>query len=187
MEQKLPYIHNMIGWNYRMTEMQSAIGLAELARMDDWNMPTRKRNGAIVRDALKGLPQVKYVPVDTEERRNGWYTMAYSLDIENMTCDIMQFVQACCEEGAPVWKVFWPQCHTERAFREHTSFGASGFPFKSSEYTDPKSSDYSNVDVPNALWHETHTFTCFPFPSYSEDDMHQVANAVVKVIEAYSK
>jgi len=29
LEQKLPYIHNMVGWNYRMTEMQSAIGLAE--------------------------------------------------------------------------------------------------------------------------------------------------------------
>ncbi len=32
LEQKLPYIHNRIGWNYRMTEMQSAIGLAELDR-----------------------------------------------------------------------------------------------------------------------------------------------------------
>ena len=39
LEQHLPYIHNRVGWNYRMTEMQSAIGLAELARMDDWNMP----------------------------------------------------------------------------------------------------------------------------------------------------
>ena len=39
LEQKLPYIHNMVGWNYRMTEMQSAIGLAELDRMDNWNMP----------------------------------------------------------------------------------------------------------------------------------------------------
>ena len=44
LEQKLPYIHNMVGWNYRMTEMQSAIGLAELARMDTWNMPRRRRN-----------------------------------------------------------------------------------------------------------------------------------------------
>ena len=39
LEQKLPYIHNRVGWNYRMTEMQSAIGLAELERMDNWNMP----------------------------------------------------------------------------------------------------------------------------------------------------
>ena len=27
MEQKLPYIHTRLGWNYRMTEMQSVIGL----------------------------------------------------------------------------------------------------------------------------------------------------------------
>ena len=39
LEQKLPYIHNMVGWNYRMTEMQSAIGLAELERIDTWNLP----------------------------------------------------------------------------------------------------------------------------------------------------
>jgi dTDP-4-amino-4,6-dideoxygalactose transaminase len=48
LEQKLPYIHNMVGWfNYRMTEMQAVIGLAELDRMDDWNMPRRRRNAQI--------------------------------------------------------------------------------------------------------------------------------------------
>ncbi|MBD3307910.1 aminotransferase class I/II-fold pyridoxal phosphate-dependent enzyme, partial [candidate division KSB3 bacterium] len=57
LEQKLPYIHNMVGWNYRMTEMQSAIGLAELERIDTWNLPTRKRNAHIIMDALRDLPQ----------------------------------------------------------------------------------------------------------------------------------
>lgn len=42
MEQKLSYIHNMVGWNYRMTEMQSAIGIAELERID-WNITNRKK------------------------------------------------------------------------------------------------------------------------------------------------
>src|SRR5512141_1375784 len=106
LEQKLPYIHNMIGWNYRMTEMQSAIGLAELERIDSWNMPTRRRNAHILIDRLSQLPQVKYFPVDTPERRNGWYVLAFSLDIERMTCDIQQFAKACVAEGAPVWKVF---------------------------------------------------------------------------------
>ena len=187
MEQKLPYIHNMIGWNYRMTEMQSAIGLAELERIDTWNLPARKRNAHIIIDALKDLPQVKFVPIDTDERKNGWYLLAFSLDIENMTCDIDRFVQAAGAEGAPVWKVFWPQCHTERAFSERNSFGKSGFPFNSTEYADPESVDYSNVDVPNAIWHQGHTFTCFAFPTFTEDDMKQVADAIVKVIKAYSK
>ena len=170
LEQKLPYIHNMVGWNYRMTEMQSAIGIAELERIDTWNLPNRRRNCLIIIDAIKDLPQVKYIPVDTDERQNGWYVMAFSLNIEEMACDIAQFVAACGAEGAPCWKVFWPQCHTERAFKQHNSFSKSGFPFKSKEYTNPESVDYSKVEVPNAVWHQDHTFTCFAFPTYDEWD-----------------
>lgn len=187
MEQKLPYIHNMIGWNYRMTEMQSAIGLAELERIDTWNFPMRRRNAKIIIDRLKQYPQVKHFPIDTPERRNGWYVMAFSLDIENMKCNIRQFVNAVVAEGAPCWKVFWPQCHTEKAFTEKRAFGRSGFPFTSNEYTDPTSVDYSKVEVPNARWHEEHTFTCFAFPTCSEEDMHQIADALEKVIKTYSK
>ena len=186
LEQKLPYIHNMVGFNYRMTEMQSAIGLAELERIDSWNMPMRRRNGRIIKERLEKNPKIIYTPVDTPERRNGWYAMAFSLDVDSMDCDIQQFVAAAAAEGAPVWKVFWPQCHTERAFMEKRAFGKSGFPFTSKEYTLPSSVDYGSVEVPNALWHETHTFTCFGFPTSTEEDMHQIADAVEKVIEAYS-
>ncbi len=186
LEQKLPYIHNRVGWNYRMTEMQSAIGLAELERMDSWNMPRRRRNAHILMDALGALPQVKYMPIDAPERQNGWFVCAFSLDIENMQCDIQQFVQAAAAEGCPCWKVFWPQCHTERAFVEHHGFGNSGFPFESKEYTDLGKVDYSAVEVPNARWHESHTFTCFAFPTFSEEDMEQIAAGLVKTIKAYS-
>jgi dTDP-4-amino-4,6-dideoxygalactose transaminase len=187
LEQRLPYIHNMVGWNYRMTEMQSAIGLAELERIDTWNLPNRRRNARIIIDSIKDLPRVVHTPIDTEERRNGWYVMAFSLDIENMTCDIDQFVAACAAEGAPSWKVFWPQCHTEKAYRQQNSFGKSGFPFTSKEYTDPESVDYSKVEVPNAVWHQSHTFTCFAFPTYTEEDCRQIGLALAKVIKAYSK
>jgi len=187
LEQKLPYIHNMVGWNYRMTEMQSAIGLAELDRMETWNMPRRRRNAQIILDALKDEPLIKYRPVDTPERRNGWFVMAFSLDIENMNCDIHEFVKAVGAEGAPCWKVFWPQCHTERAFRDHNAFGKSGFPFKSKEYTDASHADYSRVEVPNAVWHQNHTFTCFAFPTFEPYHCEQIGEALRKVIRACAK
>jgi dTDP-4-amino-4,6-dideoxygalactose transaminase len=186
LEQKLPYIHNRVGWNYRMTEMQSAIGLSELERIDTWNLSRRKRNAHILMDKLGELPQVKYMPIDTEARQNGWFVCAFSLDVDSMGCDISQFVKAAGAEGAPCWKVFWPQCHTERAFTERHGFGDSGFPFTSKEYTDAASVDYSKVEVPNAKWHEKHTFTCFAYPTFEEEDMVQIADAVVKVIKAYS-
>jgi hypothetical protein len=45
----------------------------------------------------------------------------------------------------------------------------------------------AEVDVPNARRHETNTFTCFAYLTFSENDMHQIADALEKVIRAYSK
>jgi dTDP-4-amino-4,6-dideoxygalactose transaminase len=186
MEQKLSYIHNLVGWNYRMTEMQSAIGLAELDRMDTWNIPRRRRNARIILDALADEPLILTRPIDTPERQNGWYVMAFSLDVGMMRCDINQFVKVLAAEGAPCWKVFWPQCHTERAFTEANAFGRSGFPFKSREFTDRTAVDYSRVSVPNALWHQSHTFTCFAYPTYEPHHCEQIGEAIKKVIRAFT-
>jgi hypothetical protein len=75
----------------------------------------------------------------------------------------------------------------QRAFREFNSFGRSGFPFRSIEYADPASVDYAKVEVPNALWHEDHTFACFGYPTFTEEDVRQIAGALVKVIKAFAK
>lgn len=48
MEQALPYIHRQVGFNYRMTEMQSAIGLKELEKLDSWNLPQRRKSGELL-------------------------------------------------------------------------------------------------------------------------------------------
>jgi dTDP-4-amino-4,6-dideoxygalactose transaminase len=187
LEQKLPYIHNRVGWNYRMTEIQSTIGLCELDRIDTWNMPRRRRNAQVLLDALRGVPQVLHLPVDTPQRRNGWYVFPITLDIDNMTCDIKRFVAALGAEGAPCWRVFWPQCHTEKAFQEHCGMGRANFPFRSKEYTTASSADYSKVAVPNATWHEGHTFVTFIFPTYTRKNMKEIAAAIRKVIAAYAQ
>ena len=187
LEQKLPYIHHRVGWNYRMTEMQSMIGLCELDRIDTWNMPRRRANAQVLLDALRDVPQVLHLPVDTPERRNGWYVFPITLDIDRMGCDIQQFVTALGAEGAPCWRVFWPQCHTEKAFQKHRGLGRASFPFKSREYTTPSSVDYSKVEVPNSTWHEAHTFVTFIFPTYTRKNMKEIAVAIRKVIDAYAR
>jgi len=187
MEQKLPYIHTMVGWNYRMTEMQSAIGLCELDRIDTWNMPRRRRNAGILMDMLADVPQILYLPVDTPERRNGWYVFPITLDMKKMTCDVATFLEALGAEGAPCWKVFWPQSHTEQAYREHNGFGFSKFPFRSREYASRASVAYAKTKVPNSKWHQTRTFITFIFPTYEEEHMKQIALAIKKVIAAFAK
>ena len=115
-------------------------------------------------------------------------TAAAALDLIHMEVEDLPACYdraAATAEGCPCWKVFWPQCHTERAFTQRKGFGNSGFPFTSTEYTDPESVDYGKVEIPNALWHESHTFTCFAYPTLTEGDMKQIATGLVKVIKAY--
>jgi dTDP-4-amino-4,6-dideoxygalactose transaminase len=166
--------------------MQSAIGLAELDRMDSWNMPCRRRNAGILMKELADIPQILHLPVDTPERKNGWYVFPITLDMDRMRCDMTTFLAALGAEGAPCWNVFWPQCHTEAAYRNHKAFGHTGFPFTSKEYTDPASVEYGRVNVENALWHQTRTFITFVFPTYEEEHMYGIAAAIKKVIGAYA-
>ena len=77
-----------------MTEMQSAIGLSGAGANGRWNMPTRSPQRHIVMDALYEIT-ADQVHADRHTRAaRRWFTMAFSLDIENMKCDIMQFVKA---------------------------------------------------------------------------------------------
>ena len=74
----------------------------------------------------------------------------------------------------------------QKAWQLRQPSSSSGFPFTSREYADPASVDYSRVEVPNALWHQDHTFTCFAFPTFTEADCQQIGQALVKVVKAYS-
>ncbi|HVX21082.1 MAG TPA: DegT/DnrJ/EryC1/StrS family aminotransferase [Acidimicrobiales bacterium] len=48
------YQYEVAGHNYRMTELQAAIGLSQLPHLDDWTS-ARQRHAQILRDALSGI------------------------------------------------------------------------------------------------------------------------------------
>ena len=52
------WLHDSFGSNYRMTEMQAAIGLVQLGKLPSW-IAARRRNAAILNDALAGLASVR--------------------------------------------------------------------------------------------------------------------------------
>jgi dTDP-4-amino-4,6-dideoxygalactose transaminase len=102
LESKLMYIHSRVGFNYRMTEAQSAIGLAELERFDSWNMPARRRNGRLIIEGLKNHPVVLHTPPDTEERKNAFWWCPLVIDIDKLTCTTKEFVAAINTDYAKV-------------------------------------------------------------------------------------
>ena len=188
LEGKLPYIHNMVGFNYRLTEMQSAIGIKELERFDSWNLPRRQRNGSVLIEELKDFPLVFQLPIhNQDEKTNGFFVFPLVLDIDKMNCTIEQFRDALTAEKVPVWRCFWPQSYKEKAYQGLKGFGRADFPFKSSEYTNPDSVKYTEVSCPNAAWLEQRTFITLCHPLLEEEHMKLIAKAIKKVVSAYAR
>lgn len=59
-----------LGYNYRMTDMQAALGLSQFQRLDDF-IAARRKHVARYRELLSGLPVV--LPVEAEEGNSAWH------------------------------------------------------------------------------------------------------------------
>ena len=187
LEEKLPYIHRRVGFNYRMTEMQSMIGLCELKRFDNWNLKRRFEYAAMYDKALTGLKGIKAVPVNTAERKNAywWYPILLDLDVVDITAK--EFIKELIGMGIPCSGILWPESYLEQAYQEGVGFGDAHFPFKSKEYTDPKTVDYSKVVCPVARSLRDQTVSLFLHPSWEKEHIEKVIEAIKVVIAKHSK
>ena len=185
LEQKLPYIHERIGFNYRMTEIQSVVGLYELKRLDTYHLKRRRENGEYLLDRLKNHPAVQYLPPHSEERKNAFWWFPIVMNSESIRVTVREFIEALKAEGVPVMPVQWPQAYKEKAYSEHRGFGKYNFPFESKEYTNPLSVDYANWVCPNAKWLEERTLAFPMHPVYEIKHIQLMFEAFNKVYEHY--
>ena len=179
-----PYVHRRVGYNFRMTEMQSAIGLGELARYDSWNLPRRRRLGRALIDALAGHPLVRFAPVDTEERRNSFWLAPFVLREDKLTVPVSQFIKAVQAEGAGAYAIFWPEMYREAAYLERRGFGERNYPFD-----DPANErvDWLKVDCPVAREMARGTIAFWTHPTYTMRHISADVKAFEKVAAEYMK
>ena len=73
-----PYIHESLGSNYRLTEMQSAIGIHQLSKMKSWTS-ARQRNAKIFLNAIQGLDIINS-PILPKNYQHAWYKLYLTLN-----------------------------------------------------------------------------------------------------------
>jgi dTDP-4-amino-4,6-dideoxygalactose transaminase len=68
------WLHHSFGSNWRMTEMQAALGRAQLARLPEW-LATRRRHAAILTEGLRRLPGLRVTepPAEIEHAYYKYY------------------------------------------------------------------------------------------------------------------
>ncbi len=187
LEEKLPYIHRRVGFNYRMTEMQSVIGLCELRRFDSWNLKRRFEYADMYDKAFAGLRGIKAIPVNNEERKNAYWWYPILIDLDVVDIPAKDFIKELIGMGIPCSGILWPESYLEQAYQDGVGFGTAQFPFKSKEYTDPATVDYSKVVCPVARSLRDQTVSLFLHPSWERCHIEKVIEAVKAVIAKHSK
>ena len=172
------YVHRRVGYNFRMTEIHSAIGLGELRRFDTWNLPRRKKLGKALVSGLSGHPLVKYAPVDTPERENSFWLVPFVLETTRLKCSMAQFVSAVQAEGANACPVLWPEMYQEEAYVSRRGFGRADYPFGDPAH---RAIDYAKCHC--AMAHEiaNATISFWTHPTYTLAHIHADIRAFEKV------
>ena len=100
------------GTNLRMTEMQAAIGIRQLAKLPEWSA-ARRRNSLIMQDALRGIPGIR-VP-ETPEGHAHYRCVAFT-DGNDAAGVRDRLLQALHASGIPAMHGSCSEIYREQAF-----------------------------------------------------------------------
>ena len=124
------------GMNYRMTELQGAVGLAQLRRLPRL-MAARRRTAEAFCKALAEIPGLRPHAV-APPLNPSWWKVDFGIDEETLGVTLDDFFGALLVEGVPVSRHYLDVPIYECDFlRQRQTFGKSGYPLNSFDTTVP--------------------------------------------------
>jgi perosamine synthetase len=115
--------HDRLGFNYRLSDLACALGLAQLERLDDM-LAGRARVAASYGEALGGIEGLTLPCPETGRVRRGWFVYVVQLP---RGFDRDGVVRAMYERGMPT-KPYFPAVHLMSFYRERFGHREGEFP-----------------------------------------------------------
>lgn len=122
----LKNITNLVGFNFRMTELSAAIGLAQLKKIDRL-VDSRERIGTRLTQATRGLPGLT-PPLVRDGCRHVYYVWSARYDANQTGIIREKVVEALVAEGLPVYQGYVAPLYRLPLFRNRRAIGDKGWP-----------------------------------------------------------
>lgn len=121
---KQRFIHEELGWNLRFTNLQAAIGLAQLERLDEF-VARKRAMGAAYTELLKDTANIQLPLAQTAYAENIYWVYALVLDEAcGNAVDMMQKLQ---KHKIGTRPFFWPM-HEQPVFQKMGLFKGEQYP-----------------------------------------------------------
>jgi dTDP-4-amino-4,6-dideoxygalactose transaminase len=115
------WLHDSFGTNWRITEMQSAIGRLQLRKLPTWS-ERRRCNASILLDGLEQVPGIRVPrpPTDVEHAYYRWYAYIEPQDLRS-SWNRDRIVAEICDRGVPCLSGSCPEIYLEAAFERSSN------------------------------------------------------------------
>lgn len=157
-DDELYYVHNEIGYNYRMTTVQACLGIGQLERLEDF-IKTKQKNLDKYIECIGTVEGIKFIDQQKHERPNRWF-YAFEIDekLLNYTRDeLIKRLQAEGIQTRPVWSLI----HKQKPYAHSLSY-----------------------KIEKALNYEKTLINLPCSTDLSEEDIHYVCEKIVSLINS---
>lgn len=176
--------HLFYGLNYRMTELQGAVAVTQLDKLDGV-IANRQRAGTMLTDLLQGTPGLS-IPSLPEDSASVFWLYPITVDTQVLGASVKEFAAAIAAEGVGVSPGYVTPLYLTPALAEGHTFGDSHFPFDS-PYTNRSFTEYRKGLCPNAEAMKERMVTLAINERYTENDVRDIATALRKVAVAFAR
>lgn len=121
-------IVNMLGWNYRLTELQAAIAIPQLRKLDRFNS-IRQRLAGLLTKRLKEFDFLE-PPVVEEGCTDVYYLYPIKFRHDRIKIGRSRFVKAMRAEGISLNEGYMKPLYLEPLYQKRIAYGEKGCPFR---------------------------------------------------------
>lgn len=119
-----------LGYNYRMTDLQAALGISQLSRLDQF-IKRRREIAAQYHDALRALPLT--LPICEDDGQSSWHLYVVQLDLDLLQNSKSEVFDEMRNRGIGV-NVHYIPVHLQPFYRKR-GFSAGDFPLSETYYS----------------------------------------------------
>lgn len=120
------YIHNEIGYNYRMTNLQAALGVAQMEELPEF-IRRKQRNYELYRREFDGFPYARLISFREGTDSNQWF---YSLMIDRRSVRAsMREIITAMEKSGIQTRAIWGLINEQRPYEGEKTYALEKAPY----------------------------------------------------------
>lgn len=120
------YIHDEIGYNYRMTNIQAALGVAQMEELPEF-INRKQRNYELYKELFEGFEYGELMPFRTSTDSNKWF---YSINIDRsrITATMREIITSLHEKGIET-RAIWGLINEQKPYKGEVTYKLEKAPY----------------------------------------------------------